>query len=95
MDPTSTEAPGVPQRYVLLLSGALVFAAFLISISYATGFVGNFLVPKSVDGPRNAPFHSEQGDLPGAGPRYAEHKCTPRPLVARLEVVSQATANIS
>ena len=39
----------VLHRSAVLLYGAVAYGAFLATISYAAGFVGNFLVPKSID----------------------------------------------
>jgi protein-S-isoprenylcysteine O-methyltransferase Ste14 len=43
-------------RVAILLYGTFAYAAFLVSFTYAAGFVGNFLVPKSIDSARTTPF---------------------------------------
>jgi len=43
-------------RTAVLLYGTVAYASFLATISYAAGFVGNFLVPKSIDSVTTAPF---------------------------------------
>jgi hypothetical protein len=82
MEPIVADPPGVSHRTTLLLSGAIVVAAFLASISYAAGFVGNFLVPKSVDWPRTAPLHREGGVLQDDRPKYADCTCLATTIVS-------------
>lgn len=48
--------PSFLHRTSVLLYGAVAYAAFLATISYAAGFVGNFLVPKSIDSAPTSPI---------------------------------------
>jgi protein-S-isoprenylcysteine O-methyltransferase Ste14 len=48
--------PSFLQRATILLYGLVAYGAFLFTISYAAGFVGNFFVPKSIDSPSAMPF---------------------------------------
>jgi len=43
-------------RTAILLYGLKAYAAFVFTVCYAAGFVGNYLVPKSIDSPRTTPF---------------------------------------
>jgi hypothetical protein len=53
MNPSS-----LPHRIAVLLYGTAAYAAFLATFLYAAGFVGNFLVPGSVDSASSVPFWS-------------------------------------
>ncbi len=43
-------------RTSVLLYGLVAYGAFLGTVIYTAGFVGNFLVPKSIDSPRTTSF---------------------------------------
>jgi methanethiol S-methyltransferase len=51
-----TSTPSFLQRTAVLLYGVVSYAIFFATYCYAIGFVGNFLVPKSMDATPSRPF---------------------------------------
>jgi protein-S-isoprenylcysteine O-methyltransferase Ste14 len=44
------------KRLLIFAYGLVCYAAFFVASIYAAGFLGNFLVPKSIDAPATLPF---------------------------------------
>jgi protein-S-isoprenylcysteine O-methyltransferase Ste14 len=44
------------KRHLIFLYGLVCYAAFFVASIYAAGFLGNFLVPKSIDAQATMPF---------------------------------------
>jgi protein-S-isoprenylcysteine O-methyltransferase Ste14 len=52
----NSRTPSLLQRTVVLLYGVVSYAFFFASFCYAAGFVGDFLVPKTMDSAPTQPF---------------------------------------
>jgi len=54
-------------RALAFIYGLAAYAIFLVTFLYAIGFVGNLMVPKSIDSPAEGPF---VGDIAGDSIRH-------------------------
>ncbi len=53
---TSMNSPSLPNRTAVLLYGVAAYAVSFVTLCYTLAFVGNFLVPKSIDAVRTTPL---------------------------------------
>lgn len=56
MESQGTDNQGALRRWLILLYGIISYLIFLGTFLYAIGFIGNFLVPTALDGPRTMPL---------------------------------------
>ncbi len=80
----TTHLPSFIQRTGVLLYGTVSYAIFLATFCYAAGFVGNFLVPKSMDSAPSLPFGNALAVNLGLLALFAvQHSLMARPFFKR------------
>jgi protein-S-isoprenylcysteine O-methyltransferase Ste14 len=80
----TTSIPSLPRRLAVFTYGVVCYAIFFATFCYAAGFVGNFLVPKSMDSPAATSFWTALAVNAGLLGLFAvQHSVMARPFFKR------------